>query len=426
MFMTGYSCVACGAGQPVDFAGYLCPRCGNNLDVQYDYALIRRTLSPREIVSGLRGDLFRFEHLLPVHSTVHKPGLRVGATPLYPAPRLAESAGLRHVYLKDESGNPSGSLKDRASALAVTRAREMGTGVIACASTGNAGSSLACLAASTGMPCVVVVPHTAPAAKLAQIMIFGARILAVRGTYDQAYDLCRDLCDRHGWFNRNTGYNPFTREGKKTCSYEICRQLHGYPPDRVVVPTGDGNIISAVWKGFQECLTLGLIPHCPKIDAAQAAGSAAITRTVHEVTAAGLDRHTADWAAVRVHTVNAHTVADSIAVDRPRDGLAAVRAVVESGGEAVTAEDDDILEALGELGRLAGAFVEPSCAVTWACLKKMARQRQLDPAERIVCLLTGSGLKDIAAAQRAAGRPRVIEPTVAAADQALAGLAGLR
>lgn len=420
MFMTGYSCVACGAHQPVDFAGYLCPRCGNNLDITYDYALLQRTLSPRELISGLRGDLFRFEQLLPVRDPRQEPRLRVGDTPLYPAPRLANAAGLRNFYLKDETGNPSGSMKDRASAVAVTRARETGASVVACASTGNAGSSLACLAASADMPCVIVVPHTAPAAKLAQIMIFGAHILAVRGTYDDAFALCRELCDRKGWFNRNTGYNPFTREGKKTCSYEICQQLHGHPPDRVIVPTGDGNIISAVWKGFRECKALGLIPHCPRIDAAQATGSDAITRTVNEVLAAGIKPYAIDWSAVRVQEVEADTLADSISVGQPKDGLAATRAVVESGGQAVTADDDEILEAQSELGRLAGVFAEPSCAVTWACLKRMARNRQVDPAERILCLLTGSGLKDIPSAQRAVGRPQVIDPTREDAERVLA------
>jgi threonine synthase len=199
-------------------------------------------------------------------------------------------------------------------------------------------------------------------------------VLAVRGTYDDAFDLCFEVCEKRGWFNRNTGYNPYTREGKKTCSFELWEQLGESTPDRIIVPVGDGNIISGI---------------------------------------------SIDWSRVEIEPVAATTVADSISVDLPRDGLAAVRAVIESGGEAVTVPDDDILAAVPEIARGAGVFVEPSCATTWACLGKMVAGARIDKNERVVCLLTGSGLKDIGAARRVAGEPTVIEPTVEAAEKAL-------
>ncbi len=244
-------------------------------------------------------------------------------------------------------------------------------------------------------------------------------MLAVRGTYDQAFDLCFEVCEKRGWFNRNTGYNPYTREGKKTCSFELCEQLAWKPPDRIVVPVGDGNIISGIWKGLRELHAVGLIDWLPKLVCAQSDGSAAVSHAVGELQRQHSDPSAIDWSAVRIAPVRATTVADSIAVDRPRDGLAAVRAVIESGGEAVTVPDGEIMRAVREIARLSGVFVEPSCATTWACLKRLAVEQRVDRDERVLCLLTGSGLKDVEGARRVAGEPIEIEPTLEAAEAAL-------
>ncbi|MCP4201667.1 MAG: threonine synthase [bacterium] len=417
--MSGFECFACGGSQPANFGGYVCPTCGGNLDVTYDYSRLQATLDPRLPFSGVRHDIFKYAPLLPLGDLSLAPALRVGATPLYQAQRLGRRVGLEHLFLKDEGLNPSASFKDRASAVAITRARELGAAVVAGASTGNAGSSMACMAASVGVPCVVFVPEQAPAAKIAQLLVFGARVLAVRGTYDDAFDLCFEVCNQRGWFNRNTGYNPYTREGKKTCSFELCEQLGWTAPDTVVVPVGDGNIISGVWKGFRDLRAVGLIDRLPRLVCAQSEGSAAISNTVHTLQAEPTESGSIDWSRVEVEAVEATTVADSISVDLPRDGLAAARAVIESGGEAVTVPDDEILAAVTEIARLAGVFVEPSCATVWAALKKMAATADLGSSERVVCLLTGSGLKDIASARRVAGEPEVIEPTVESAEAAL-------
>ncbi len=419
MNMTGFECVACGTRQGAGYGGYVCPDCGANLQVTYDYERVRQQLDPERPFRHRRSDIFRYQPLLPIRDVSLAPGLRVGATPLYRARRLGASAGHENLWLKDEGLNPSASFKDRASAVAITRARELGAGLVAGASTGNAGSSMACMAASVGVPCVIFVPAAAPAAKIAQLLIFGARVLAVRGTYDEAFDLCFEVCQKRGWFNRNTGYNPYTREGKKTCSFELCEQLDWQPPDRIVVPVGDGNIISGIWKGLVELQAVGLIDRLPKLVCAQSEESAAISRAVVKLQSQNPDAASIDWSRVEIEPVSATTVADSISVDLPRDGLAAARAVIESGGDAVTAPDTEILAAVREVAALEGVFVEPSCATTWACLKRMLGEGRVGADERILCLLTGSGLKDVAGARRVAGEPIEIEPTIEAAEAAL-------
>ncbi len=281
MNMNGYQCFACAEKLTADFEGFLCPVCGGNLDISYDYDKTATEIS--ENFGKGSNDLFRFAALLPLQQPRPPFPLRVGGTPLYPVPPLDEMGGMSNLYLKDETLNPSASLKDRASAVAIGRALDVGAGVVAVASTGNAGSSLACLAAATGLMSVVFVPASAPVAKLTQMLAFGARVLAVRGNYDDAYDLCLAASSEFGWFNRSTGYNAFTREGKKTCAYEIWQDLGGRVPDRVLVSTGDGNTLSAIWKGWCDLKAVGLIDSLPKIDCIQSEASAAISETVREL-----------------------------------------------------------------------------------------------------------------------------------------------
>ncbi len=396
--MNGYRCIACDEIQKADFPGWVCPSCGGNLDVVND----------RETILGqIRRSPFDTDRI----------PLQIGNTPLYPVERLGHSIGLRNLFLKDDTVNPSGSSKDRASASAVVRAMDIGAEVVAVASTGNAGSSLACVAAAAGVQAVVLVPASAPVAKLTQALSFGATVLALQGSYDDAFDLCLTASDEFGWFNRSTGYNAFTREGKKVCAWEIWASLDGRVPDRVVVPTGDGNILSGMWKGWCELKSAGLIDRLPRIDCAQSKGSDAISKTVHAIRSAGITD--VAWASIDVAAVNANTVADSISVDRPRDGLAATRAVIESGGEAVTVADNEILAAIAEMASLTGVFPEPAAATPWAAVKQMQREQKIESDETIVCLVSGSGLKDISGAQAAAGQPLVIAPTLQAVRSAL-------
>jgi len=410
MHMNGYSCIACAETQATDFVGFVCPSCGGNLDITYDYAAIAG-----DIVTGFgdgRTDLFRYAPLLPVREDDTAFPLRVGGTPLYAAPRLGESLGLRALYLKDDTLNPSASTKDRASAVVLRRAIDIGANVVSIASTGNAGSSLACLAAALGLRAVVFVPENAPAAKLTQALSFGATVFAVRGNYDDAFDLCLAASKEFGWFNRSTGYNPFTREGKKTCAFEIWESLGGRAPDRIVVPTGDGNLLSGLWKGWCDLQAVGLVDRVPRIDCAQSDASAAICNTVRRIRDSV--ESDPDWSTVVVDEVRASTAADSISVDRPRDGLAAVKGILQSGGEAITVQDEEILAAVPEMARTTGIFAEPAAAAPWAAVKQMLRDDKIDVDELVVCVVSGSGLKDIANVRKTVGKPLIIDPSIEA------------
>jgi threonine synthase len=415
--MEGYRCIACAREEGPGFGGFVCPACGANLEITYDYPVAAAAFSGQ--CGAIAADIFDFAPLLPVIPPRQFP-LRIGATPLYTASRLGQVIGLPGLYLKDETLNPSASIKDRASAVALQRARDIGASVIAAASTGNAGSSLACLAAAAGMRAVVFIPASAPLPKLTQLLSFGADVLAVRGSYDDAFELCLEACSEFGWFNRNTGYNPFTREGKKTAVFEIWQALGGALPDRIVVAAGDGNVLSGIWKGCRDLFAMGLVDSLPKIDAAQSEASAAISLSVQALR--GRKADSIDWTDVRVGPVSAATVADSIAVDRPRDGLAAVKAVLESGGEAVAVPDREILNAISEMSRHSGVFPEPAAAAPLAALTRMLEDNTIDRDERVVCIVSGAGLKDTARAAEVVGSPQSIEPSLAAVKQALRGL----
>jgi threonine synthase len=395
-------CVRCGKASPIADDLYVCPGCGANHLVEYDLEALKRSWRRSDLERSDDRTIWRYLPLLPVSARLEGPP--VGWTPLVPAPRLARDLGLAQpLLLKDDGRNPSASFKCRASAVALQRAREIGRGLVTGASTGNAASATAVLAAAVDIRTRIFVPRSAPRAKIAQLLTFGAEVLAVEGTYDQAFDLCLEASRRFGWYNRNTGFNPYTREGKKTVSFEICEQLGWNVPDLVVVPVGDGNIISGVWKGFLEFQRLGFIARTPKLLAVQAERSAAV------VQAAASDG--------QIRPVSGETVADSISVSLPRDGDAAVRAIRESGGFGVAVGDDAILAAIGQVARGAGIFAEPAAAASYAGLQEAVRRGQVDPRWRIVALITGNGLKDVASAMKVAGEPRVVPPDPAMLDR---------
>jgi threonine synthase len=406
-------CSLCNATYEPDQVRYVCPKHGDVglLDVVYDYDRINAHVSPRNISESREFSIWRYWELLPIQNRLSIPPLRVGWTPLYNAKRLGGDLGLAHLWLKDDGLNPTGSLKDRASTVVVAKAKELRVKVITTASSGNAGAALAGMAASAHMPAVVFAPYTAPEAKVAQLLIYGARVLLVKGTYDQAFELSLAASKEFGWYSRNTGYNPFTVEGKKTASLEICEQLtrllsesHGQgwsAPDRVFVAVGDGNIITGIWKGLRDLKELGWIEQMPKLMGVQAEGAAAC----YNAWRAGTDVIT---------PVEAHTISDSISVGLPRDGTRAVRAVRETNGAYITVSDDDVLAAMRQLAREEGVFAEPAGATGFAGLAKAVREKLIDRDERIVVVVTGNGLKDIASAMKATGKASLIEPTLEA------------
>jgi threonine synthase len=416
----GYRCSVCGTEYAPDQVTYTCPADGGNLDVILDYGAIRRSVSPANIAASPEASIWRYLPLLPVEDPGHlgTPLRAVGWTPLFQPARLAEQLGLRHLWLKDDGRNPTASFKDRASAVTVARAQEIKAEVVVTASTGNAGAALAGMAAAAGVPAVILAPKTAPPAKVAQLLMFGARVLLVDGTYDEAFDLTLEAAQAFGWYCRNTGYNPFTAEGKKTAAFEICEQftapvgavreppLHWDAPEAVFVSVGDGNIISGLHKGFKDLVALGWIERVPRLFGIQSEGSAAI----YNAFAAGTETIT---------PVRADTLADSISVDLPRDGLRAVRAATQTGGAYLTVPDTDILSAMRSLAREAAVFAEPAGAAAYAGLVKAVAQGRVQPEDRIVVLNTGNGLKDVRAAMQAAGEAVVIEPRLEAMRKAL-------
>lgn len=399
-----FKCILCGSDYDPETTRYVCPKHGDEgiLDTVFDYKRIGMAASPKSIAESRDYSIWRYAPLLPVRDAgASAPPLHVGWTPLYRSTTLGVRLGLRNLFFKDDGRNPTASFKDRASAVVVACARELGVKIITTASTGNAGAALAGLAAAAKMPAVIFVPQSAPPAKIAQLLIFGAQIILVKGTYDQAFDLCLEASKEFGWYCRNTAYNPYTVEGKKTASLEICEQLGWKPPDAIFVSVGDGNIICGLWKGLRDLLALGWIDRMPRLMGIQAEGSAAC----YTAWKAGTEKIT---------TINAQTVADSISADLPRDGIRALRAVRETGGAFLTVTDNEILSAIPEIARGEAIFAEPAASAAYAGLKKAVVQGLVKSNETVVCMLTGNGLKDIGSAMKVAGQGTIIEPTMEA------------
>jgi threonine synthase len=418
--LIGYKCSICGQEYGPHDVEYVCPKHGDDgvLDALYDYDAINAQVSPAwyaQHQSAAELNLFRYRPLLPVDSRVPDLPLHVGWTPLYRAPRLEKLLGLREVWIKDDGRMPTASFKDRASSITVMKAVELKRDLITTASSGNAGAALAGMAGSIKLPAVIFVPQTAPQAKVAQLLIYGSHVFLVKGNYDMAFDLCLQASKEFGWYCRNTGYNPITVEGKKTASLEICEQLTlakgGFidrwaTPDRIFVSVGDGNIISGLHKGLVDLRQLGWIDAMPKLMGVQAEGAAAVYNAWRD----GRDEIT---------PVSGHTIADSINVDLPRDGRRAVRAIRQTGGEASTVTDDEILDAMRLLARETAVFCEPAAGTAVAGLVKAVKAGRVGADESVVVVITGNGLKDVNSAIKAAGQPHIIEPALKAVKAAL-------
>jgi threonine synthase len=422
----GLECTICGARYDANAVEYVCPHHGNEgiLDVVYDYTRIAQRIDPVKLATHTERSMWRYLPLLPVTPEAARDlaaGTALGSvgwTPLYAAPRLAAVLGLGNVWVKDDGRQPTASFKDRASAVAVVKARERGDEVITTASTGNAAAALAGMCAAVAQRNVIFVPRTAPEAKIAQLLAYGSTVLLVDGTYDQAFELCLEAAAAFGWYNRNTGYNPYMSEGKKTAAFEVCEQWTASVgatatspwgvPDVVVVPVGDGCIIGGMHKGFRDLVALGWIERTPRLIGVQAAGSSPL-----------VDAWERGITATAIQPVEAHTVADSISAGLPRDRIKALRAVRESGGAYVRVSDQAILAAIPDLARGCGVFAEPAAAAAYAGLRVAVARGLVQPDERVVILSTGSGLKDASAAIRATTPPPIVAPDLEAVRRAL-------
>ncbi len=406
--LIGLRCSFCNTVYSPEKVAYTCPEDNGNLDAVYDYAHLSRHLDSTTVTRNPDRSIWRYAPLLPVvpHALSHTPLASLGWSPLYRAPALEQALHVRAVWLKDDTRLPSSSFKDRASAMVIARAMEMSVKTICVASTGNAAAALAALCAGTDLQAVIFVPESTPEAKLAGILIHGARVYTVRGSYNDAVALADAACRAFGWYNRSTGMNPYTREGKKTAGFEIAEQLalqglvwtdSGFrAPDVVIVPVGDGNIISGVHKGFWELHMLGWIERMPRFIGVTAALAPSFYRA---------------WQSGSEHfeTIPSQTIASGISSDRPCDGVMALRAIRSTGGAVIEATDEEMLDAMRKLATQAGVFVEPACAAAYVGLVKGRRANLIGSDDEVVLQLTGSGFKDVRSALRAAGNPISVE-----------------
>ena len=370
--------------------------CGGILDIIYDYDYIKTVLTKEKLAGRENRSMWRYRELLPVEKTTAEPPLRVGWSPLYEEPRLAEMLGIKKLWIKDDGQNPTASLKDRASAMAVAKAREAGAKTIACSSTGNAASSLAGNAAAAGIKTYIFVPERAPKGKVAQLMIFGANVISVKGNYEETFKMSAAAIDKYGWYNRNAAINPYLSEGKKTVSLEIAEQLGWQMPDYLAISVGDGCTIAGVWKGLKDLYAIGFIDKLPRLISGQSTGCCPLNRAIQTGEA---------W-----HPMEENTIADSIAVGVPRNADKALMAIRESNGIAVNVTDEEILAAQRLLGRTCGVFGEPAGVTGAAALKKACEEGLIEKDATVVSVVTGNGLKDVANAIRSAGEPLHIEP----------------
>lgn len=389
-------CIHCGHEVEATPTITTCPKCGGILDIKYDYKWISAHVTRETLERRSDRTMWRFREFLPVEGTARRPRLRVGGSPLYDCQNLADRLGIRKLYVKDDGVNPTASLKDRASAMAVVKAEEARADTIACSSTGNAASSLAGNAAAAGFRTYIFVPSRAPKGKVSQLMIFGANVISVKGSYEDTFRLSAEAIDRWGWYNRNAAINPYLMEGKKTVALEIAEQLNWNMTDYVAISVGDGCTISGVWKGFTDLYAVGLIDKLPRLISVQAEGCCPLNRAIQTDTA---------W-----EPMEENTIADSIAVGVPRNPDKALRAIRESNGICVNVSDEEILAAMRLLGRTCGVFGEPAGVTGTAGVKKAVELGLIPSDATVTSVVTGNGLKDTANAIAAAGEPIAIAP----------------
>ena len=403
--ISGYRCTLCGKEFPFEPERMTCPDCGEKgiLDIVYDYSEIKKTFTKSALAANRDNSMWRYRDLMPIHDETRLDTfLRIGWTPLYRSLRLEREIGISTLYIKDDGLNPTGSLKDRASGVAVAKAIELGYDTIACSSTGNAASSCAGNAARMGLKTVIIVPERAPMGKVAQLLIFGANVISVRGDYRQTFELSRDAIDKWGFYNRNAGINPVMTEGKKTVSLEIAEQLNYEPTDWVAVSVGDGCTIGGVYNGFYDLFELGMIERIPRILGVQSTGCCPFVD--------------AERNGGELVPTPENTLADSISVGVPRNPRKAQRAVRESHGAWIAVSDEEILNAMRLLGRTEGVFGEPAGVTATAGVCSAVRNGIIRADESVTVISTGSGLKDVKNAMLAAGEPFKCDPDIRALE----------
>jgi len=410
-FVHGLRCRECGRPFPAE-ALHVCDWCFGPLEVVYDYEAVASSISRESVAAGPHS-IWRYADLLPANP-VGAVDMGAGFTPLVRADRLAAELGLGELWLKNDTLNPTGSFKDRVVSVALTRARELGFKVAACASTGNLANSVAAHAAHAGMSSVVFIPHDLESAKIVTTAVYGGTLVAVRGNYDDVNRLCAELAGVHeDWAFVNVNLRTYYAEGSKTLAFEVAEQLGWRAPDHVVVPVASGSQLVKVAKGFKELVTVGLIePHEVRVSGAQATGCSPVATAF----ATGADH---------VLPVKPATIAKSLAIGNPADGYYALDAVRRSGGAVGSVSDAEIVDGIRLLARTEGIFAETAGGVTVATLARLAASGVVRSDERVVAFITGLGLKTIDAVDHL-GPTATIEPTLeafaAVVDTAAEGL----
>ena len=398
-FVRVLRCVSCKKEFDPKKVVYCCDRCGERLDVIYDYEAMKEKILRDQFANRVSCSTLRYAEFLPVFDYRKVVSLGEGGTPLVKCDRLGRELGLDNFYAKDESRNPTGVFKDRATVLAVNKALEFDRKIVAVASTGNAAASLSAYTAKANLDCKVFVPESTPLAKVSQSIAYGAKIVQVKGNYDQTYDLAVQACEVFNWYNCNPAWNPFRTEGKKTISYEICEQSEWLAPDWVVVPVGNGCNLAGIWKGFKEFYDIGFVSQKPRILGIQPTGSSPFVTAFNEKKD-------------HFESVTPKTIAGALAIGKPKNFVKAIRSLNESKGLADSVTDDEILEAQSLLARTEGIFGEPGGVAGVAGLVKAVRAGVIDAHDRVCLVITGNGLKDPEAPLKRASKTILIDPTI--------------
>jgi threonine synthase len=405
--MSYQECINCHAQYDIDEIVYFCKKCEDILEVKIDQEKAMGAVK----AGGYKKSplsVWRYRDFMPIHEATSLVTLSEGGTGLHRSKRLGEALGLTDLWIKNEGENPTGSFKDRGMTVGVTKAVELGAKHVICASTGNTSASLAAYAARAGIRCTVLIPSGKIAyGKLSQAMIHGAKVLQVRGNFDEALEFVLKLAEKHRSIYLLNSINPFRIEGQKSLGYEICEQLDYNAPDRLIVPVGNAGNISAIWKGFSEFYKFGLISKLPKMTGIQAVGSAPIVKAIK------------GYSDKIVPVIEPETVATAIRIGAPVSWKKALNAINESHGTAETVTDEEILEAQRQLAQVEGIFVEPASAASIAGLKKLVRNGVINKEERIVCVTTGHGLKDPDTAIKMCEPPMEVDAEMAAIEKAL-------
>jgi threonine synthase len=405
--MAYQKCINCGSEYGIDEIVYFCRKCGDLLEIKYEPNALAQALSKSDWRKAPLS-VWRYRDFMPISYQSKIISLNEGGTGLHLCQRLAKQLGIRQLYVKNEGENPTGSFKDRGMTVGVTKAVELGVKSVICASTGNTSASLAAYAAKAGLQCAVLIPSGKIAyGKLSQAMIYGAKVIQVRGNFDESLDIVLKLSEKHRTIYLLNSINPFRIEGQKSLGFEICDQLNQEAPDRIIVPVGNAGNISAIWKGFFEFHELGVVEALPKMTGIQAAGSAPIAQAIKN----GKD--------TIVPVASPETVATAIRIGAPVSWKKAMTAIRESDGTAETVTDEEILSAQKLLARVEGLFVEPASASSIAGLIKLVQNGTIDKDERIVCVTTGHGLKDPDTAVKMSEKPVEVDAEIAAVEDVL-------